>query len=119
MSFRVVVRNGHGVRGVRPAAPAARCDLGAALAAADAAGLADQAQEHVEIALGQARDVPIRLLQPTVLYWYGRALARKEHEADRARGRGMVQAALEDFRSLEMVLHAQLAEQFLRSGSAA
>jgi hypothetical protein len=58
-------------------------------------------------------------LQPTVLYWYGRALARKPDEADRARGRATVQSALEDFRSLEMVLHAQLAEQFLRGSSGA
>ena len=61
-----------------------------------------------------ARDVPFRLLQPTVLYWYGRALARKADVADRARGHAMVQAALEDFKSLDMVLHADLAEQWLR-----
>ena len=36
--------------------------------------------------------------------------------ADRARGRAMVEAAITDFRALEMVLHATLAEEFLRCG---
>jgi hypothetical protein len=35
---------------------------------------------------------------------------------DRARGRAMLEAALADFRTLEMPLHANLAEQFLRDG---
>jgi serine/threonine protein kinase len=38
--------------------------------------------------------------------------------ADRSRGRAMLEAALADFRTLEMVLHANLAEQWLRSSSA-
>jgi hypothetical protein len=84
--------------------------------AADAAGLSDQAREHFEIALRQAHEVPVRILQPTVLYWNGRALSAGADTADRARGRGMVEAALTDFRALEMVLHANLAERFLRDG---
>lgn len=88
----------------------------AAALAADAAGLVDQSREHFETALRQAREVPVRILQPTVLYWYGRALSTAAETADRWRGRAMVAAALADFRSLEMVLHAQLAEQFLRDG---
>ena len=84
--------------------------------AADAAGLIDRSREHFETALRQAREVPIRILQPTVLYWYGRTLATAADTADRLRGRAMVEAALVDFRSLEMVLHADLAEGFLRGG---
>ena len=61
--------------------------------------------------------MPIRILQPTVLYWYGRSLSAAADAADRARGRAMVEAALTDFRALEMVLHANLAEQFLREGA--
>jgi hypothetical protein len=86
----------------------------AAALAADAAGLSDQAREHFEIALRQAQEVPVRILQPTVLYWYGRALSAGADAAYRARGRAMVEAALTDFRTLEMVLHANLAERFLR-----
>ena len=82
--------------------------------AADAAGHADKAREHFETALRQARELPHRILQPTVLYWYGRALGDTSDAADQARGRAMVEAALTDFRALEMVTHANLAEQFLR-----
>ena len=46
----------------------------AAAIAAGAAGYTDKAHEHFEIALRQARELPHRILQPTVLYWYGRAL---------------------------------------------
>ena len=88
----------------------------AAALAADAAGLSDQAREHFEIALSQAHEVPVRILQPTVLYWYGRALSASADNADHARGRAMVEAALIDFRALEMLLHANLAERFLRDG---
>jgi tetratricopeptide (TPR) repeat protein/predicted Ser/Thr protein kinase len=88
----------------------------AAALSADAAGLADQSREHFEIALRQAHEVPIRILQPTVRYWYGRSLSTAADTADRGRGRAMVEAALTDFRSLEMVLHANLAERFLREG---
>jgi hypothetical protein len=51
-----------------------------------------------------------------VLYWYGRFLFAAPDAAERARGRAMVEAALTDFRGLEMVLHANLAEQFLNGG---
>jgi tetratricopeptide (TPR) repeat protein/predicted Ser/Thr protein kinase len=82
--------------------------------AADAAGHADKAREHFETALRQARELPHRILQPTVLYWSGRSLADTSDVADQSRGRAMVEAALTDFRALEMVTHANLAEQFLR-----
>jgi tetratricopeptide (TPR) repeat protein/predicted Ser/Thr protein kinase len=88
----------------------------AAALAADAAGLIDRAHEHFETALAQARDVPWRILEPTVMYWYGRALSRADNDVDRTRGRGMVQVALTEFRALDMVLHAQLAERFLVNG---
>ncbi|HWI20659.1 MAG TPA: AAA family ATPase [Vicinamibacterales bacterium] len=87
----------------------------AAALAADTAGMGDQSREHFEIALRQAHEAPIRNLQPTALHWYGRSLSTAADPADRLRGRGMVEAALTDFRSLEMVLHATLAEQFLRT----
>jgi hypothetical protein len=56
----------------------------------------------------------MRLLEPMVLYWYGRSLSAAPDDADRARGRGMVEAALTGFRALEMGLHVNLAERFLR-----
>jgi hypothetical protein len=86
----------------------------AAALAADAAGLTDRARDHFETAMRQARELPVRILQPVLLYWYGRFLSADA--ADRARGRAMVEAALTDFHALEMVLHAGLAERFLRDG---
>jgi tetratricopeptide (TPR) repeat protein/predicted Ser/Thr protein kinase len=90
----------------------------AAALAANAAGLVDQSREHFEIALRQARDTPMRILQPTVLYWYGRTLFSPADSADHARGRAMIEAALADFRTLGMALHANLAEKVLREGTA-
>jgi hypothetical protein len=97
---------------VGPSSP----QLGAALAA-HAAGLTDRAQEHFEMALRQAREVPMRLVQPATLYWYGRALLTTTDIAHHARGLAMLQDSLVDFHSLGMVLHANLAERSLREAS--
>ena len=82
--------------------------------AAHAAGLRDRAREHFETAIRQADALPHRLLQPTARYWYGRLLVEDPHPAEQARGRAMIEAAATDFRSLEMVTYASVAEQFLR-----
>ena len=82
--------------------------------AAHAAGLRDRAREHFETAIRQADTLPHRLLQPTARYWYGRLLVDDPHPAEQARGRALIEAAATDFRSLEMVTYANLAEQFLR-----
>jgi hypothetical protein len=57
------------------------------------------------------------LLQPTARYWYGRLLVDDPHPAEQARGGAMVTAAATDYRSLETVTYANLAEQFLRRRS--
>jgi tetratricopeptide (TPR) repeat protein len=82
--------------------------------AAHAAGLRDRARDHFETAIRQADELPHRLLQPTARYWYGRLLVDDPRPAEQARGRAMIEAAATDFRSLEMVTYANLAEQFLR-----
>jgi tetratricopeptide (TPR) repeat protein len=82
--------------------------------AAHAAGLHEQARDHFETALRQARDLPIRIQQATTPFWYGRMLLDDTHPAERARGRAMVEAAAAEFRSLEMVTYAGLAEGLLR-----
>ena len=81
--------------------------------AAHAAGLHDRARDHFETAIRQADELPHRLLQPTARYWYGRLLVDDPHPAEQARGRAMIEAAATDFRSLEMVTYANLAERFL------
>jgi hypothetical protein len=82
--------------------------------AAHAAGLRDRARDHFETAIRQADTLPHRLLQPTVRYWYGPLLVDDPNPAEQARGRALIAAAATDFRSLEMVTYANLAEQFLR-----
>jgi hypothetical protein len=82
--------------------------------AAHAAGLRDRARDHFETAIRQADKLPLRLVQPTARCWYGRLLVDDPHPAEQARGRAMIEAAAIDFRSLEMVTYANLAEQFLR-----
>jgi hypothetical protein len=62
-----------------------------------------------------SRELPIRNLEPTVEYWYGRTLRAAPDTVDQARGRAMVEAALEKFQRYEMALHAGLAERFLRT----
>jgi hypothetical protein len=56
----------------------------------------------------------VGLRTPTARYWYGRLLVDDPHPAEQARGRVMIEAAATDFRSLEMVTYANLAEQLLR-----
>jgi tetratricopeptide (TPR) repeat protein len=82
---------------------------------AHAAGLFDRAREHFEIARRQAHEVPHRLLQPTVDYWYGRLLSESADVAERMRGRAMIDAAAADFQRLELVLHARIAKRLLTS----
>jgi hypothetical protein len=82
---------------------------------ARAAGLRDKAREHSEIARREAQEIPYRILQPAVDYWQGRMLAEDIAGPERSAGLAMVQAALKDFRALGMVLHANIAEQFLQS----
>ena len=55
-------------------------------------------------------------LAEDTLFWYGRALTGASDESERLRGRAMIEAALADFRTLEMVTHADLAERILRQG---
>jgi tetratricopeptide (TPR) repeat protein len=81
--------------------------------AADAAGLTEKARGHFEAAACQARDLPNRILQPAVQYWYGRTLSAHVDPVEQARGRAMIESAAADFHTLGMVLHSRLANDFL------
>jgi tetratricopeptide (TPR) repeat protein len=92
--------------------PLSHPQLSAALAA-EANGLSDRALEHFEAALEQVHRVPLRPVQPVVLFFYGRHLAQRQQPADRERGRAMMVAALDDYRTLGMTLYAGHAESAL------
>src|SRR5215510_960330 len=80
----------------------------AAALSAEAMARPERAREHFETAPRQSREVPVRMLEPAVLYWYGRALLSTDDAADRARGRAMLVEALSGFRKFEMVIHEKL-----------
>jgi hypothetical protein len=98
--------------------PLSHPQLSAALAA-EASGLSDRALEHFETALAQVHRVPLRPVQPVVLFYYGRHLAQRQAPADRARGRAMIVAALDDYRTLGMPLYARHAEHALANAESA
>ena len=89
--------------------PLSHPQLSAALAA-EANGLSDKALEHFEAALAHVHRVPLRPVQPVVRFFYGRHLAQRQTPADRERGRAMMVAALDDYRTLGMTLYARHAE---------
>lgn len=88
-------------------------DLCGALTAA-AAGHSDRALQQFERALHTARDLPNRLLEPNVEYWYGR-FAIEQGRPDE--GRARLQAALGGFTAYGMVLHRELAGHALSEGA--
>ena len=81
---------------------------------AHAAGLDENAREHFAAARREARETPYRILQPAIDYWQGRMLVEDAGGSDRSSGLAMLEAALTDFRDLDMVLHATLADRLLR-----
>jgi hypothetical protein len=84
-------------------------ELCAGLTAA-AAGDAGRAQRHYDEALRLAREIPNKLLEPTVQYWHGRL------DLDHGRvdsGRARLQAAVATFTALKMPLHRDLASRAL------
>jgi tetratricopeptide (TPR) repeat protein len=85
--------------------------------AAHAGGRTDTAREHFEQARRIAHEIPDRVLQPTVDYWYGRMLRESAEEIDRSRGRAMLESAVADFRTLGMVFHTRLAERAIAGHS--
>jgi tRNA A-37 threonylcarbamoyl transferase component Bud32/tetratricopeptide (TPR) repeat protein len=96
---------------VGPSIPSPQLTAGVA---AHAAGLFDRARDHFETAIRQAHELPIRLLQPTARYWYGCMLLEDPRVEEQARGHAMLEEAAADFRTLEMVTYANLAEKRLR-----
>jgi len=82
--------------------------------AAHATGMSDKAREHFETALRQADALPSRLMKPVARHWYARMLLDAQRPSEQARGHAMLEEALGDFRTMEMVTYANLAERRLR-----
>jgi hypothetical protein len=58
----------------------------------------------------QARDIPHRLLEPTVQYWYGRMDLEQGRDAS---ARARLEASIAAFTALKMPLHLERATRAL------
>ena len=73
----------------------------------------ETAQNHFETALRQARDIPFKLAQPEVRRWYAWMLLDRDAPGDREKARGLVDEAIELYRTIGMRKHVELAEKML------
>jgi class 3 adenylate cyclase/tetratricopeptide (TPR) repeat protein len=90
-----------------------------AAVAAAAAGLADVAEEHFEISLQQARELPHRMEAPHARHLYARFLLRRNGAGDVERARGLLADALEAYARIGMPRHEALVRNLIEGGVAA
>jgi DNA-binding CsgD family transcriptional regulator len=84
-----------------------------------AAGARDwnSAEEHYEIALRQADQIPIMIQQPEVRRWYARMLLERRRRGDRRRALELISQAIEGYRGIGMPKHVEIT-QALAGGAA-
>jgi hypothetical protein len=75
--------------------------------------LPERAEEHFARAARLAEENPVRIEQPQVRYWHARMLLARGDTADDARAVAMLHAALDEFRTIGMPLHATMTEALL------
>ena len=71
------------------------------------------ARDHFETALGQAADLPHRVDQPDVRYWYARMLLDRDEPGDREKARELLTEAIDLYREIGMPKHLEWAEELL------
>ena len=86
---------------------------GAGIAAA-AGDQWDVAEEHYQIALRQAHDLPRRIDQPEARRWYARMLIDRNGPGDRDKARTLLGEALESYEQLGMPRHVEIAKEYLK-----
>jgi DNA-binding CsgD family transcriptional regulator len=75
--------------------------------AAAAAGLYEQAEQHFEEALRQARELPHLMERPTVRHFYARFLMERGGSGDAERAGALLDEAAAGYRSIGMVRHLE------------
>jgi class 3 adenylate cyclase/tetratricopeptide (TPR) repeat protein len=75
----------------------------------------DEAEEHFRTALRQVEEVPDRLDEPRVRYWYARMLVDRGEPGDADRARELYEQALEGYRRVGMPLHVGWTEERLKA----
>jgi tetratricopeptide (TPR) repeat protein len=83
--------------------------------AAHAGGRFDRASVHFEEALRQAAELPMVLEGAEARRFYAGMLAERDAPGDRERARQLLEEALETYRSVGTVRHADLAESMLKA----
>jgi tetratricopeptide (TPR) repeat protein len=83
--------------------------------AAHAGGRFDRAGVHFEEALRQAAELPMVLEGAEARRFYAGMLAERDAPGDRERARQLLEEALETYRSVGTVRHADLAESMLKA----
>ena len=69
------------------------------------------AQEHFEMALRQAHELPHRTAQPDVRRWYAKMLLDRGEPGDRDKARTLLGEATEMYRTIGMPKHLEMAEK--------
>ena len=75
----------------------------------------DAAPEHHETALTQAHDLPHKIAQPEVRRWYAQMLLDREAPGDHDKARTLLGEAIDQYRTIGMPKHLEMAERMLAS----
>ncbi len=75
-----------------------------------------QADEHFQMALRRAEEMPNIIEQPEVRRFYARMLLDRNAPGDREKARGLLTAAIAMYRRIGMPKHVEMAEALLREG---
>jgi hypothetical protein len=81
--------------------------------AASAGARWNEAVEHFETSLNQAREFPNKLEQPRVRYWFAKMLTERRAPGDRERARQLLGEALEAYESIDFPRHRGMAHELL------
>ena len=71
----------------------------------------DAAEAHFRTALRYAREIPHKLEEPQIRYWYAKMLIGRSASGDRERARELLSDAIEGYRSIGMPLYLEMAEE--------
>ncbi len=74
-----------------------------------------QAEQHYETALKQAHDLPHKIAQPEVRRWYAQMLLDRNTDGDRNKARTLLGEAVDQYRTIGMPKHLEMAEGALAS----
>jgi class 3 adenylate cyclase/tetratricopeptide (TPR) repeat protein len=81
--------------------------------AAAAGGRWEKAEEHYQIALRQAHELPVVMEQPEVRRWYARMLIERDGPGDREKARHFLTEAIAMYHQIGMPKHEEMAEEML------